>query len=274
MILNWKLFLEELVGEIPITDIDDYINCIGLSTQDKLFFLKKVYCDSIVDFGCADGNMLYEISKTKPSIKLAGYDIDDDMISKASSKLIGKSIITSDWSDIKNFTKTSKNPLLNLSSVIHEVYSYSSSMEIKRFWEEKVFSGEFKTITIRDMIPLSNISKNEIENFKHDIDKVKSIVYPKYLKSFENRWGIIDDNYRTLVHFLLKYKYIDNWEREVNENYLPISLETLKKKIPSNYKIVYEDSFILPYLKDEIKKDFDIEITHTTHTKMIIRRND
>jgi len=57
----------------------------------------------------------------------------------------------------------------------------------------------------------------------------------------------------------------------VNENYLPITLETLKSKIPSDYSITYEDDFVLPYLRQEVKRDFNVELTHSTHVKMIIK---
>jgi hypothetical protein len=36
-------------------------------------------------------------------------------------------------------------------------------------------------------------------------------------------------------------------------------------------EIIFEDNFILPYLKKEVKKDFDVDIKHTTHAKMIIK---
>lgn len=271
MILNWELFLE-FVGEKPINNIDLYNSKMGLSLSDKKFFINLIKFDVIVDFGCADGRLLKEIHQINPSIKLIGYDIDENMIKISSKNLKGIATITSDWNEIIKIIKPYKSPLLNLSSVIHEVYSYSNSNTIKSFWDNKVFSGNFKYIAIRDMIPSSDIHKNEISNFKNDIKKVRKIVNPKQLLSFENIWGSINDNYRTFVHFLLKYKYVENWEREVRENYLPVSIETLKKKIPSRFKIVFEDNFILPYLKNEIKKDFEIEITHTTHTKMIIER--
>ncbi len=38
------------------------------------------------------------------------------------------------------------------------------------------------------------------------------------LYSFEKRSGSINNNYRNFIHFLLKYKYTDNWDREVNED--------------------------------------------------------
>jgi len=69
----------------------------------------------------------------------------------------------------------------------------------------------------------------------------------------------------------MKYRFTDNWDREVNENYLPVSLETVKSKIPNNYKIILEENFLLPFLKTQVKKDFNVDLTHSTHTKMIIK---
>lgn len=267
---RFNSFLEK-VGEKEISSIETYINGMSKSISDKLFFLDKIDTDLIVDFGCADGTILSEIQKRRPNIKLIGYDIDEEMISRAKSKN-PKILFTSSWDKVISEISTSKSPTLNLSSVIHEVYSYSTSRVIKDFWENKVFGSGFKWITIRDMIPSTEISKKKSQEFENDVKKVKELSDPKYLKSFEDKWGIIDDNYRTFTHYLLKYRFKENWEREVLENYLPVGLETLKKKIPTNYKITHEDSFILPYLKKTIREDFDIELKSSTHTKMIIQR--
>ena len=269
-ILNWDLFLEELVGESPIKNIQSYIGGMNLGLQDKLFFVDMVDFDAIVDFGCADGSFLKLVSEINPKIKLFAYDIDPNMILKAKSKLGKGSIVTDNWDEIIKSLVYFNKPLLNLSSVIHEVYSYSKTSDVKNFWDNQVFGGDFKYITIRDMIPSTEISKSEISQFKDDVRKVKQKFDKNYINSFEEKWGSINSNYRTLIHFLLKYRFTDNWEREVSENYLPISIETLRKKIPNGYKIVYEDNFLLPFLKNEVKKDFNIDLIHPTHTKMII----
>lgn len=273
MILKWKLFLEELVGKDPISNYDNYIEDMGKSIDDKLFFVNDINFDVIVDFGCANGTFLSKLKLLKPSVKLIGYDLDDEMLKKASSILGEDALLTSDWSLVINEVSKYKNPLLNLSSVIHEVYSYSHSNVIKKFWENQVFGGDFRWITIRDMIPSVELHKNEISEFKEDVRLVKKLADSNYLQSFEDRWGSIDNNYGTFVHFLLKYRYTDNWDREVKENYLPVSLETLKKKIPSTYKIIFERDFIVPFIQNEIFKDFGIRISHSTHTKMIIKNN-
>lgn len=269
-ILNWDLFLEELVGESPIKNIQSYIGGMNLSLQDKLFFVDMLNFDAIVDFGCADGSFLKLVSEINPKIKLFAYDIDPNMLLKAKSKLGKGSIVTDNWDEIRKSLVYFKRPLLNLSSVIHEVYSYSKTSDVKNFWDNRVFGGDFKYITIRDMIPSTEISKSEISQFKDDVRKVKQKFDRNYINSFEEKWGPLNSNYRTLIHFLLKYRFTDNWEREVAENYLPISIETLRKKIPSGYKIVYEDRFLLPFLKNRVKKDFNIDLIHPTHTKMII----
>jgi hypothetical protein len=272
-ILNWKLFLEELVGDKPIADFDEYIEGMKLSMEDKLFFVNRLDFDVIVDFGCANGTFLSIVKNMKPNVKLIGYDLDDTMLSKAESILGEEALLTSNWNQVVGELSKYKRPLLNLSSVIHEVYSYSHSSVIKKFWEQQVFGGNFKWITIRDMIPSVEIHKGELKSFEDDVKRVKDLADPYYLKSFEERWEPIENSYRTFVHFLLKYRYIDNWQRELNENYLPVSLETVKKKIPSSYKIISEEDFVVPFIKEKVMEDFGILIKHSTHTKMIILNN-
>jgi tRNA G46 methylase TrmB len=94
IILDWQLFLEELVGEKPIADIQSYINGMGMSFNDKLFFTNNINFDIIVDFGCADGSFLSRVSKINPNVKIVGYDLDQNMISKAKSILGKNAIVT------------------------------------------------------------------------------------------------------------------------------------------------------------------------------------
>jgi hypothetical protein len=270
-ILNWRLFLEELVGEKPISDLQSYIDGMNYSMKDKLFFTDIIDFDVVVDFGCADGTFLEQISRIKPGVKLIGYDLDETMLSKGESRLGRKALFTNKWEDVIRYTSGSISPLINLSSVIHEVYSYSHPSVIPKFWNQQVFGGDFKYITIRDMIPSLKIDKKEINDFKDDVRKVRNKSDKFYLDSFEKKWGTISDNYRTFVHYLMKYRFTDNWDREVGENYLPVSLETVKSKIPNNYEIVYEEDFLLDFLKMQVKMDFNVELTHSTHTKMIIK---
>lgn len=270
-LLSWKLFLEELVGEKPISNYDQYIADMNTTMSDKLFFLDEIKFDVIVDFGCADGTFLKSLSSSRPNVKIIGYDLDQTMLDIAKKKLPSNSILTDSWDVVIKEISNYKSPLLNLSSVIHEVYSYSSNEDVVRFWNQQVFGGKFKYITMRDMMPSVELTKNEITNYKDDARKVRQKANKNSLATFEEVWGSIYSEYKNFIHFLLKYKYTDNWEREVNENYLPITLEELKSKIPNGYSIIYEKDFVLPYLRQEVKRDFGVELTHSTHVKIVIK---
>jgi 23S rRNA U2552 (ribose-2'-O)-methylase RlmE/FtsJ len=242
------------------------------SVEDKLFFLDKIDFDVIVDFGCANGALLSVIEKRKPNVKIIGYDLDTTMLDSARSYLSKEVLLTNNWNEVLNELSKYENPLLNLSSVIHEVYSYSNSKTIKDFWTTRAFNENFEYIVIRDMLPSSKIDNIDPREFKEDVDRVKEIFDPYYLKSFETQWGSLYDSYRTFIHLLLKYRYTNNWEREVNENYVPVSSETIKTKIPHDYKIIYEDHFVLPFIQGKVVEDFGIKIRYPSHSKFIIQK--
>ena len=261
--------LFESVGETPIKDENKYTQEMTKSFIDKLFFLDVVDTDVIVDFGCADAFILSKIRMLKPDIMLIGYDLDKNMLTNAKQNLNDDlSLLTDDWNEVLKTIKEFKKPMLLLSSVVHEVYSYSTTREVSKFWQLKVFSGDFHYVCIRDMIPNNEISK--INNFDDDVKKVREKSEEYYLKSFENRWGDISSDYRTFIHYLLKYRYKDNWNREVLENYVPLSLGTLVSKIPKNYKVIFQENYIYSFFKKIVNEDFGIDIKGSTHLKMIL----
>lgn len=236
------------------------------SLLDKMFFLDKCFepFENIVDFGCADGELICEMNHLLPDYNYIGYDIDDTMLSIARSKNKECSFYDK-WQDMKiDFNKS----LLNISSTIHEVYSYGTNESIKDFWN-KVYKSGFKYVCIRDMLISESLKENVTES---QIEKIKNSKYTN-LESFENVWGSIKSK-KNFIHYLLKYRYLENWNREVKENYLPITVETLLETIPNNYKIIYIDHYTLPYIAYSINKDFNIEIDEKTHFKLILEKID
>ena len=69
-----------------------------------------------------------------------------------------------------------------------------------------------------------------------------------------------------------KYSYTENWDREVNENYLPLKVEALLHMIPEEYEIVYSEHYVLPYVKQQIKRDSGIDLKDATHFKILLKR--
>lgn len=264
MIFNYKKFLKENHHPEHLSNLEIYLKKMMRGVEDKIFFLSKIKTDCIVDFGCADGYILKQIYKFHPEIKLIGYDNDRIMLDAISE---GEGItFTNDWNEVMKEVKKYKSATILLSSVIHEVYSYEDSPN--KFWKN-VFSNVFKYVAIRDM----SYSDKFLPFSKDDIKTIKEHADEQQLNEFETRWGEIDNSYVNTLHWLLKYSYTDNWKRELNEDYLPLSIEELKAIIPGGWSIIFEDQHILGHVQRKIKNEIGINLTYPTHIKIIIKNN-
>ena len=244
-----------------ISDMDSYNEGMRKSLLDKSFFMDKIFdVNSFLDYGCADGSLIHFLSSLFPEYEYLGYDIDNSMIELARERNPEKLISN-------QIPSRNQSRCLILSSIIHEVCSYCSVYEIDSFWSN-VFELGFKNIVIRDMIPSSTINR---ESFHGDVQRLIKNADNKLLKDFEMNWGSISLN-KNMIHFLLKYKYTENWSREVKENYMPIDLEKLYTIIPSTYEIVYFEHYIHPFIRQQVMNDFSIELKDNTHCKMILQR--
>lgn len=250
--------------DIKIDNVNSYIEGMTKSLMDKTFFLEKINADSFLDFGCADGALLKFLQELFPKYHYMGYDISAEMLRRANKD--SKDIVFSDNLELFKMIKTEKSALI-LSSIIHEIYSYSDS---KEFWKQVYDKINAKYIVIRDMMVDSKQLKDSNPEF---VRRVRMEADQILLSDFERVWGTIDSN-KNLIHFLLKYRYKENWSRELMENYLPITKEQLIARIPKNYRIVYMEHFTPGYLKGFIEDDYSFELTEKTHLKMIIERID
>ena len=281
------LLEKEVGGEFA--NLYSYNQNMAKGLADKLFFLDKLplnrYKDYewvFVDFGCADGVLINALTSIleQHDIKatLIGYDISETMIELArarfneSSSPDVKVIFTYEWPEVEKYLAHDAIRVLNLSSVIHEVYSYADSEEdITTFWDRVCNSG-FDYVCVRDMMCETSINRatdiNLLEEFYTQVENSKPELEP-YIKEFEQKWGSLENN-KNFVHYLLKYRWITNWKREVNENYFPITTREFLAKM-RGFSIVYAQNFRVPFLEDCWKKDFNITIKDPTHVKYIFR---
>lgn len=266
----------------PFKSIASYNNAMSKNIDDKLFFAKFLpkYPMLIVDFGCADGSLIskmYELFDDREFgtlIKYIGFDISEEMINLAKSKFnycTNRVKFTSNWDEVeKELLSYTEYKVLILSSVIHEVYSYGTEESVRVFWDRVIHSG-FHYICIRDMMYSEDMDRStnsvKLANwFKHFPKK-----FSKAYEDFVNVWGNAGNN-KNLIHFLLKYRWQINWQRELNENYFPIELNTFLSKFESMYNQTYLERFRVPFLEECWKKDFDITIDDYTHIKAIFER--
>lgn len=274
-----------------ISDYGTYTGGMRKSMTDKTWFLNMIDgAKKIVDYGCADGALLQYIADAMPGVfDLMGIDIDDRMLDLAAERLnIGthESVIVlmkpKAFKDV--FGKHTHTACLNCGSVIHEVYSYGTPESIEKFWDF-VFNSGFQYIAIRDMA-MSKIDILASDAVMDDtLRKISNYNYryPAAGKRFNdflnytNPFGSLSASewiWRDIVHYLLKYRYVANWDREMREDYLPLLTEEVLLKIPSNYRVKYYEHYTLPFLKDQVMKDFGIDLNTKTHYKLLLERVD
>ena len=265
-------------------NIISYNENMAKGMEDKLFFLNELpkgHEYTFVDFGCADGtliNYLVNIYNNYYTNAYIGYDISDTMIDLDKTNFNGGAedvLFTNDWKEViikLNDTYRYKKKVLILSSVIHEVYSYATDEDdIINFWRKVVDSG-FDYICIRDMMYSDDLNRPSDPII---IDKMNGIYnnssqHIKQKEDFIKRWGSFY-NMKNVVHFLLKYRWIVNWDRELNENYFPITIDDMIKNITEfgTYNLMYFKRFRVPFIDECIKNDFNITLKDNTHIKAI-----
>lgn len=249
-----------------IRDLNIYLRRMEKSVMDKMFFVDKIFepVKNIVDFGCANGGLLKSLELFFGDYRYIGYDISTEMI-EAARKNVPNAEFYDNWDDMKFDPAES---LINISSTVHEVYTYSSPEEVELFWKRVLESG-FKYISIRDMCVPKGCDR-DCEAAKLAAVRANER-YTEKLADYERIWGKIVSE-KQLTHFLLKYSYTQNWEREVRENYLPISTEALLARIPDSYEVTYLRTYTLPYTAWQVERDFGVRLNTPTHIQLICKR--
>ena len=148
-----------------IADLTKYNNDMKKSLADKLFFLDHLdleTADFFVDFGCADGALIDALGDV--NVRKVGVDNNSDMynICFARGLDVHRSL------DNVHLYEQPDHAVLNMSSVLHEVYSYLDKEQVENFWYN-VFIGDYEYIVIRDMM-VSNNTYRPADYFKFDLD--------------------------------------------------------------------------------------------------------
>ena len=237
--------------------------------MDKLFLADKVGNSNIfIDFGCGDGALLRAMQKLFPEHLYLGYDNNPDMVKCARKQTRGNNpAFVGSLDELVAFKEKHRGTTcLILSSVLHEIYHYGPA-EVENFWRF-VWSIGFDYIAMRDMC-VSRTASRPADPIS--AARIRQVFDPDKLVEWESNWGSLDENW-SLVHFLLHYRYLDNWTREVRENYLPINMETLLQKVNTSYFPIFVEHYTLPFLREQVWLDFAIQLQERTHLKLILKR--
>ena len=194
---------------ILMNDIDTYCSRMRKSVCEKLFFLDRdefKNCNTIIDFGCADGSLISEMKQIFPQKTYIGVDNNPNMRKLANSKLDGSVKIYRNLQEIREVCA----PVgVILSSVLHEVFTFYSNKKIRELLTEIASISDF--VFVRDMLsPSSYVSPLSI----YSVNRRNIERHPLWW-SFYKKWGhsTIGTNFisvRDAMHFFLKSKYENN----------------------------------------------------------------
>ena len=255
-------------------DVKGYIEKLdkSMTKKEKLFFLNKVKLSSydyIVDLGCANGRLLYEIDKRlkgkAKSLQLFGIENNEQM--SVDYKFTHQFTRVEKLDDLPLQNMENKKVLLLLSSVLHELDISFVRNDLTRF-----INKYSTTVVIRDMC-FSILPKKYYEELRKCMDFAKHTdsILDKDQKDMFNYiyrlWGV-----QSVYEFFLKYTYKENWESEAEEEYFcNIKLSYIMALI-CNFTCRYEKHYTLPYKKKQVEKDFGYKMCAYTHVKMILER--
>ena len=259
-----------------ITNYNTYLARMDVSLPDKAFFVYRApLARVIVDFGCAAGNLFrYIRSISNQEYIMIGYDNDATMRELARESADGVCGTMEELQETIERTLaahnlTMKNVLFNFSSVIHEMNSY----EIDDIFS---FINDLRPgyVSIRDM-KFGCKRKPRGNEFRIFSEK-----YLKQFHSFLDYREIFLPDLADFAEYLLKYKYTENWARELREYYFFgfAYAEKYYRALIDNHKYrpTWDVNYCLPHFDRQIKDDFNIFFNvsdyFTTHEQLLLER--
>ena len=139
---------------------------------------------------------------------------------------------------------------------------------LKEFYDYQKNYGKLKGLNTKDSCCVCGSSFHVQKNNNNMLSNIILNANPKNLSEFVYKYGIKSN--KDIVHYLLKYTYLDNWETELEENYFGTCWSLIEK----DKDIIYIDDYLLEYKKKQVLKDFYIDLSNfKTHRKVIYKIN-
>lgn len=263
-------------------DKKGYLKRLEGSMKEKLFFIEHLDLNNkiIVDFGCANAVLIKHLMAMGfENTTYIGIERDEDFFNEC-IKLQEQNSNFKVFSGLgetdlfirteKLFRKDTRKVIFICSSVLHEVTE-------KMFkWIIGWARANADYLVVRDMYWGYNPYKIDEDDemceepflYKDYVHKLLcNPTYIPYLSDFAEKRGSFTD--KDLCEFLLKYRYIKNWDTEVEEKYFSVdwySIEYMKDSL-----IMYRNEYTNDFIKRQVKKDFDINIQWPTHKQLILK---
>ena len=221
----------------------------SMTKEEKLFFLNYLNMqdfDAVVDYGGADGTLLSIVKDfVRPDCEL--YCIDE--YSYGTTRYDG--IIYTTEAQAMGWT-IGKKYLLIFSSVLHEMLALPALGLILGAQAVAIRDTYFDKLLVD-------------EPHRREIGGIKARLSNAY-STYET--PTLADAYQ----LLLKYTYVENYNKESVEDYFYNLAKSLIDRLfvwQKTFKCLCHQTYILPYIKKRVKKDWGIEMKYPTHLKSL-----
>lgn len=266
----------------PLADKAVYLERMSKPLQEKLRVARYIgeSARHILDVGCADGTVTLALAELFPEKQFLGIDLDEEFVMQAKQNAQERGITNVQFECVylrELLVRNKRYDCVSFVSVLHEFFSYGSGISsvLKALADAEELLTPGGDIVIRDMITLEYTKHT---NYLVDAIRAKlsqqQTCLPQ-LKDFETHFGPAESIY-SINHFLLKYMYTENWEREVREHYVPVTFEQYESAFSLlGMELVLRDQYLLPYLREKWTTDFGLtedELAPLVSTGFLVAR--
>jgi len=257
-----------------------YLERMSKPLQEKLKVAKFIPdgTKTFLDVGCADGTITLALADMYPEIKFVGIDLNKEFIEMAKGRIVERKNVVFESGYLRErLNNPERFDVVLFCSVLHEFFSYGEGIStvVKALSDAHEALRVGGTLIIRDMILYDYAGRSQlwVREMKEKVSVKKELV--PLLANFENIFGEIG-TVKQLNHFLLKYMYADNWEREGKEDYVPVCFEEYDQIFKLlGMQVLFQRSSTIPFLKEKWRSDFgfsDSELESFRSTGIIVAR--
>lgn len=264
--------------------VQRYLERMDASIEDKMRVINAIPKDAeyVLDVGCANGHVTTHMANLRPQTYFHGIDVELPFVGMAQANKIQEGIgnvgFSHNWlSDLHDYR--TRYDVITMLSVNHEVYSYGKGITsvVKLLCDAHELLNDGGLIIIRDALRprRDDMSMEERMNLHDKLSSISTI--EQWLTAYQAERGMTYLSAAKLNDFLLHMLYTDNWDHEMQEDYMFWSAQDYIgfAQIVLNMEPLLADCYLLDYVKERWKRDLwlnDMELSNLYSTGIVVLR--
>ena len=265
----------------PIHDQEIYLQRLSKPLREKLRIARFIpaAAERILDVGCADGTVTLALAGMFRRRRFLGIDLDAGFVQRAAAAAAERGTDNAAFENLylrQLLARPERYDAVLFVSVLHEFFSYGEGISsvLKALADAHELLRPGGELVIRDMV-LDEFAKHTKFQVAAIAGKIAAAGKDRLVADFARVFGPLD-NLHALNHFLLKYMYVENWERECRENYVPVTFDQYQQLFALlGMELQHRESYLLPFLRDKWAADFGLtedELASLKSTAFLIAR--